>query len=166
MPACGRNDSKASRYSWLEPGPPLGRSTLTGPEPIFLVQTLYLPPATGSMRMPATRMPGGFRPSGRPGGLSEDFSPPGDPCACVRTEPIRTDAAVARRLRRFRTPPFSRAERRPAKKAHMRPSHQEGVDGESEHDGYGIVPGSRRRSAQRLGGRTALERDAVRHGPG
>ncbi|MDX6462119.1 MAG: hypothetical protein QOJ51_1903 [Acidobacteriaceae bacterium] len=32
-----------------------------GPEPIRLVHTLYLPPTTGIMRMPATRIPLGFK---------------------------------------------------------------------------------------------------------
>src|SRR6201995_812947 len=53
----------ASRESWGKPGPPCSSRTLTGPEPIRLVHTLYLPPATRIMRMPATRMPPGFKAS-------------------------------------------------------------------------------------------------------
>src|SRR5882762_1480229 len=106
IPACGRKDSKASRYSWLKPGPPCSSSTLIGPEPIFLVQTLYLPPTTGSIRMPATRMPGGLRPSGRAVGMSEAWAEPGDAGAALRAAPITAEAAAAaRRLRRFMDAP-------------------------------------------------------------
>src|SRR6202051_2038946 len=56
--------------------------------------------------------------------------------ACIRSlaEPTRLTWNTSDRL----------LDRRHAKQAHMRPSDQEGVDRESEHDGNGIVPGSRR----------------------
>src|ERR1700734_253433 len=73
-----------------------------GPDPIFLVQTLYLPPTTGSIRMPATRMPAGLRRSEPPVGISGGWAVSADAADAVRVAPNRTDAAdAAKRLRRF-----------------------------------------------------------------
>src|SRR5260370_13697140 len=59
MPASGRKDSIASKSPCVSAGPPCSSNTFVLPDPRRLVQTLYLPPTTGIIRMPATRTPAG-----------------------------------------------------------------------------------------------------------
>src|ERR1700722_3720609 len=80
-----------------------------------LVQTLYLPPATGTMRMPAVRMFGGFKPSGLvvstsalaafEAALSLGVNSPATVITSLSVTLIITEMApVARRSRRFIIP--------------------------------------------------------------
>src|SRR5580704_8700445 len=93
MPAWGRHDSSASRYSWLKPGPPCNSNTLIGPLLRRLVHTLYLPPTTGTIRIPASRIPGGLRPSDPFTGTSAVDGALSAGEAALETPPATTDAA-------------------------------------------------------------------------
>src|SRR6516162_2169999 len=84
-------------------------STLIPPVPIFFVHTLYLPPTTGTMRMPAVRIPGGLSPSGLGVRISADCGVCGDSTG-EQAVLMAIDAVAAPRKRRrsigiFITPP-------------------------------------------------------------
>src|ERR1700747_2128262 len=59
MPASGKKHSIASKYPCVPAGPPCSSNTFVLPDPRRLVQTLYLPPTTGIISMPATQTPAG-----------------------------------------------------------------------------------------------------------
>src|SRR5258708_33027108 len=72
-----------------------------GPLPNRLVHTLYLPPTTGTMRMPAVRMPGGLRSSTRCGEGGEDCRVAAAAAMGLPATAASEAALAARKLRRF-----------------------------------------------------------------
>src|SRR5258708_16092076 len=77
-----------------------------GPLPIRLVHTLYFPPTTGTMRMPAVRMPGGLRLSASCGEACEDCRVAPDAAMGLPATAASEAAPAARKLRRFIASPL------------------------------------------------------------